>query len=79
MSDLATYNQMIINECRAIGDETGDSFPLLLLTTTGAKSGKSHTAPLAYSRAADRLVVLASNGGRPLILTGSTTNWPTLS
>jgi deazaflavin-dependent oxidoreductase (nitroreductase family) len=61
MSDLATYNQRIINEFRATGGRTGHSSPLLLLTATGAKSGKPRTSPLAYSRDGDRLVILASN------------------
>ena len=38
---------------------------LLLLTTTGAKSGRTLTAPLAYHRDGDRYVVAASKGGAP--------------
>jgi F420H(2)-dependent quinone reductase len=38
---------------------------MLLLTTTGARSGKPHTVPLLYLRDGDTLVVIASWGGRP--------------
>jgi hypothetical protein len=39
--------------------------PILLLTTTGRKSGKRRTRPLAYVRDDDRYVLCASNGGSP--------------
>jgi deazaflavin-dependent oxidoreductase (nitroreductase family) len=39
--------------------------PVLLLTTTGAKSGQPRLAPLVYSRAGDHYVVVASKGGAP--------------
>jgi deazaflavin-dependent oxidoreductase (nitroreductase family) len=38
----------------------------LLLTTTGAKSGKRRTASLAYLRDGDDLIVIASKGGAPV-------------
>lgn len=38
---------------------------MLLLTTTGSKTGKRHTVPLLYLRDGDTLVVIASWGGRP--------------
>ena len=38
---------------------------MLLLTTTGRKSGNPHTVPLLYLEDADRIVVIASYGGRP--------------
>ena len=37
--------------------------PLILLTTTGAKSGRTHVTPLNFSRDVDRVVVIASKGG----------------
>ena len=39
--------------------------PLLLLTTTGAKSGRAFTTPLNYSEDGERLVLIASRGGTP--------------
>src|SRR5258708_34257358 len=38
--------------------------PVLLLTTTGRKSGKQHTTPLVYLADGDGFVVVASNGGQ---------------
>ena len=37
--------------------------PVLLLNTTGRKSGKPRTVPLLYVRDGDAFVVVASNGG----------------
>src|SRR5215207_2047036 len=38
---------------------------LLLLSTTGARSGKPRINPLAFTRDGDRYVVIASKGGAP--------------
>jgi deazaflavin-dependent oxidoreductase (nitroreductase family) len=38
---------------------------LLLLTTTGARSGQSHTTPLGYFADGDRCIVFAAAGGAP--------------
>ncbi|GAA1990842.1 nitroreductase family deazaflavin-dependent oxidoreductase [Nocardiopsis rhodophaea] len=38
---------------------------VLLLTTTGRKTGKQHTTPLIYRTDGDDYVVVASNGGAP--------------
>jgi len=62
------FNLKIIEEFRANGGETSGPFKgrnLLLLTTTGAKSGEQRTTPLVYSRDGDRLVIIASMGGAP--------------
>jgi len=37
---------------------------MCLLTTTGAHSGRSHTVPLLYLEDGERLVLIASYGGR---------------
>jgi len=39
--------------------------PVLLLTTTGRKTGKRRTTPLLYVEEGDRYVVVASVGGAP--------------
>jgi len=38
---------------------------LLLLTTTGARTGEPRVRPLNYSTDGDRVVVIASKGGSP--------------
>lgn len=37
--------------------------PVLLLTTTGRKSGREHTVPLFYLKEGEDMVVVGSNGG----------------
>jgi deazaflavin-dependent oxidoreductase (nitroreductase family) len=62
------FNQQIIDEFRANGGKVGGAFegaPLLLLHTTGAKSGRVRVNPVAYRRDGDRLVVFASKAGAP--------------
>jgi F420H(2)-dependent quinone reductase len=39
--------------------------PMLLLTTTGRRSGQARTTPLLYMPDGDTPVVVGSNGGRP--------------
>lgn len=39
--------------------------PLLLLTTTGAKSGREYTTPMMYLADGDRIAVFASKAGAP--------------
>ena len=45
-----------------VAGEAGN-LPVLLLTTTGRRTGKQRTAPLLFVRDGDDLVVVASNGG----------------
>ncbi|HUK45493.1 MAG TPA: nitroreductase family deazaflavin-dependent oxidoreductase [Gaiellaceae bacterium] len=45
-----------------VAGEAGN-LPVLLLTTTGRKTGKQRTTPLLFIRDGDDLVVVASNGG----------------
>ena len=66
--DQGGYNQQLITEFRAARERGSDAFaarPLLLLTTTGAKSGRPHTTPIMYVPDGDRLIVIASNAGAP--------------
>ena len=60
--DYDNYNQQVIEGLRAGNLENQ---PLLVLTNTGARSGKTRVNPLAYTRDGDRYVVLASKGGGP--------------
>lgn len=46
---------------RVLGSVAG--MPVLLLTTTGRRSGKARTTPLTFFRDGTDLVVIASNGG----------------
>ena len=68
MADVNDWNAKIIAEFRANGGKVGGQFegaPLLLLTTTGAKSGLARTSPMMYLPDGDRLVVFASKAGAP--------------
>jgi deazaflavin-dependent oxidoreductase (nitroreductase family) len=68
MADMTEFNRALITEFRANQGKVGGQFanaPLLLLTSIGAKSGRSHTTPLAYSKDGDRLIVIASKAGSP--------------
>jgi deazaflavin-dependent oxidoreductase (nitroreductase family) len=68
MSELNDFNQRIITEFRANQGKVGGQFesvPLILLTTTGAKTGRSLTKPLAFTRDGDRIVLIASFAGSP--------------
>ena len=68
MSDMNDFNKQVIEEFRANGGKVGGMFegaPLLLLTTTGARSGQPRVAPLVYTTDGDRIVIIASKGGAP--------------
>jgi deazaflavin-dependent oxidoreductase (nitroreductase family) len=68
MADRNDWNRHTIEEFRANAGKVGGMWegrPLLLLTTTGAKSGRKHTTPTMYLRDGDRLLVFASKGGAP--------------
>jgi deazaflavin-dependent oxidoreductase (nitroreductase family) len=62
-ADVGAYNRKLIAQFReSKGAAMGDR-PVLLLTTTGRRSGRSYTAPLMYVPDGDRLLVVASNAG----------------
>ncbi len=68
MSTVKDWNTEVIEEFRANDGKVGGYFAkmnLLLLHTTGAKSGKPRLNPVAYTRDGDRFVVIASKGGAP--------------
>jgi deazaflavin-dependent oxidoreductase (nitroreductase family) len=65
---LTDFNLPIIEEFRANHGRVGGMFegaPLILLTTTGARSGRPHTNPTVYAEDADHLIVFATNAGQP--------------
>ncbi len=64
--DWKRFNAALIEEFRTNdGKVTGPfaGMPLLLLTTTGAKSGKSRVNPLVYGFEGETVFVIASNNG----------------
>lgn len=68
MPDRSDWNRQIIEEFRANQGKVGGVWEgrrLLLLTTTGAKSGQRRTNPLAYLPDGDRLLIFASKAGMP--------------
>jgi len=68
MTDMKDFNQAVIEEFRANHGKVGGGFegmPMVLLTTTGAKSGLERTNPLAALVDGDHLYVIASKAGAP--------------
>jgi deazaflavin-dependent oxidoreductase (nitroreductase family) len=67
-ADMKAFNEKLIAEFRAnhgqlSGQMAGRS--VLILTTTGAQSGKPRSIVLGYGRHGDHLVVIASDNGAP--------------
>ena len=63
---MSDWNTKIIEEFRATDGKVGGRFegaPLLLLHSTGAKSGHDRVAPVMYLADGDDLVVFASKAG----------------
>ena len=68
MSDLNDFNGQVIAEFRANAGVVGGPFEgtdLLLLTTTGARSGLERVNPVACRIDGDRIYVFASKAGAP--------------
>lgn len=63
-ADMKAHNRQLIAEFRAAGRSL-EGRPLLLLTTTGARTGRPHTVPMMFVPEGDRLLVIASNAGAP--------------
>ncbi|HEY3341726.1 MAG TPA: nitroreductase family deazaflavin-dependent oxidoreductase [Anaerolineae bacterium] len=69
MSDQKEYNRQLIEEFRTTRDSPGGPLngrPVVLLTTTGAKSGQRRTTPMMSIFDENRLIVIASNAGAPV-------------
>ena len=67
-TDYNEFNRQLIEEFRDNGGKVSGMFagaPLLLLTTTGARTGQPRVAPLTYTTDNGRWVVIASKGGAP--------------
>ena len=63
---MKAFNKNIVDEFRANGGKVGGQFEgatLLLLTTTGAKSGQPRLAPLAYFTIDGKLIIIGSKAG----------------
>jgi len=67
MTEMQDFNARIAEEFRANGGQVGmfADTTLLLLTTTGAKSGTPRLNPLVYYGDGDRYMIFASAGGAP--------------
>lgn len=62
------FNRSLIETFRANGGELPNDLAgsrILLLTTTGAKSGRERTVPLGFVRTGGKTYIVASLGGRP--------------
>ncbi len=68
MTSLNDFNRNLIDEFRNNDGKVDGQFagsPLVLITTTGAKSGEPRTNPVVYTRDGDNIVIIASKGGAP--------------
>jgi deazaflavin-dependent oxidoreductase (nitroreductase family) len=64
--DIKAINRQVIDQFRAGGEIEGmHRDRIVLLTTTGVKSGQRRTTPMMFHREGDRLYVIASNVGAP--------------
>ena len=66
--DLNAFNAAIVEEFRANGGKVGGPFEggtLLLLHTTGAKSGQPRLSPLAYLAVEGKMLIVGSYAGAP--------------
>ncbi len=68
MADVNDWNTKIIEEFRSNGGAVGGQFegaPLLLLHSTGAKSGEERVNPMMYQEVGSDMAVFASKAGAP--------------
>jgi deazaflavin-dependent oxidoreductase (nitroreductase family) len=67
--DMNEFNRGVIAEFRNNAGQVSGTFegwPMILVNHRGAKSGKSYTTPLVYTRDGDDYVVIASKAGAPV-------------
>lgn len=63
-----SWNDNVIDEFRANGGIVGGMFEgatMLILHSTGAKSGKERVLPLVTAKDGDKYILIASKGGAP--------------
>jgi len=68
MSDTDDWNAKVIEEFRSNEGKVGGQFegaPLLLLHSTGAKSGEERVNPMMYQSLGSDMAVFASKAGAP--------------
>jgi deazaflavin-dependent oxidoreductase (nitroreductase family) len=68
VSEHNDWNTKVIEEFRANAGKVGGRFTdatMVLITTTGARTGKQRINPLVYLPDGERVVVFASKGGAP--------------
>jgi deazaflavin-dependent oxidoreductase (nitroreductase family) len=69
MTQPSDFNRKLMEEFRAnAGKLSAGPFagrPVLIITTTGAKSGQPRETPLVYGEDGDHLFIIASKGGAP--------------
>lgn len=64
--DMKERNRAVIEQFRAGGPIEGmNRDRIVLLTTTGARTGRTHTTPMMFVRDGERVLVMASNAGAP--------------
>ena len=68
LSEVNDFNRGIIEEFRANGGRVGGPFegaPILVLHSTGARSGKERLTPLMYQQVGDAWAIFGSKAGAP--------------
>jgi deazaflavin-dependent oxidoreductase (nitroreductase family) len=63
--DIRESNKTVIARYRETGGRDEEQKALVLLTTTGAKTGQRHTTPVCVQQDGDRLIVAGTMGGTP--------------
>ena len=68
MPDFSLFGDEHVRQYEATGGKVGHDWngtQVLILRTTGRRSGRTRKFPLIYGRDGDRFVVVASKGGAP--------------
>jgi deazaflavin-dependent oxidoreductase (nitroreductase family) len=63
--EFLANNRRVVAQFRANAGVVEGLFPVLLLTTTGARTGRHTTSPLAYGTDQGTVFVVASKAGAP--------------